>query len=995
VRTGTDGSVRVVTVLFADMVGSVEHTAAIDPEAAAELVQRIVNAMTTAVLDHGGDVDRLLGDGLFALFGARRAAEDAPERAVRAGFQLCAAVHALGQEATVGINTGSAYLGPVGSDTYAEHTAMGSTVNLAARLRAAAAPGEVLVGRSTRAATRGRVDYESRTVDVKGVGTVEAFRAAGLQTGKRLRGFEGRTTEIIGRATEQRMLADALDDLHQDHGGIVFVVGEPGLGKTRLVDELAERSRTLGIRTVQARCEESNSASYGVWAEALRQIRATSDTSISTSVDVLFLTGEAADADADALTDLGPAALRNRLLRSLEQLWLDVANERPTLLVLEDLHWADRLSLAVVERVIAHVAECPLLVVATQRPDTDQPSAELPERANVLAPEQLRVLRLRELPPFEAHRLLARLLERDEAVDIAATLGVERAQGNPLFLEELVAAAVDAGLLEPASNGWALSAAATTRDPTALEVPDTLQTIVLSRVDRLTPELQQQLRTASVLGRTFFVDELEEMVDGDPLLLPHLDELEERGLVFRDDTRTEPAFSFKHALVHETIYTSILRRHRGPLHRAAALAIERCRGVDVAVDRLAQQWDATTDDAAAFTALSRAAAAAHRTFQLDAALDFLDRASARVGRLDLPTDALVDLDERRGDLMELAGRHQTARNSYTAAMNSLDPAARLVSARLRRKEAHCWTIEHDYDEAARAYAEAAQLLDQIADRGDDWWHERLQIVVDEARMNYWRSGTDRMAELDKAFDADITAHGSARQIADHLTARMMRWMRTGRYAIDDDCLQLARRVARRSADDPDLAHRSFMVFNYGFTLLLRRDLDAAHDVLTQSLELAQRAGDVITQSRIHTYLAVWARFAGDAEACRSHTDVALAAAAAGGMTEYDGAGRGNLAWLARRVGAHDEAERLAREAIELWQPLELVYGFQWTARMPLLAVLTERGDLTEAGQQAVAMNDVHQQVLTSPLMPLLEAAQTGSRVALAELVRAGTPLGYC
>ena len=249
----------------------------------------------------------------------------------------------------------------------------------------------------------------------------------------------------------------------------------------------------------------------------------------------------------------------------------------------------------------------------------------------------------------------------------------------------------------------------------ALDVPDTLQTIVLSRVDRLVPENQRILRTASVLGRTFF---------GDELACHRRRRARPRPPARRDRSprprvprrhRAEPTYAFKHALVHETISSSILRRHREPLHRAAAQAIEHCRGIDGTPDRLADHWDATTDDAAAFTALTRAAAAAHRTFQLDTALDLLDRATIRADRLDLDAYTLADLDERRGDLLELAGRHEAARASYTAAADHLGPGARFAAARLQRKQADCWTIEHDYERAATAYHDSAQVLETIAE----------------------------------------------------------------------------------------------------------------------------------------------------------------------------------------------------------------------------------------------------------------------------------------
>jgi hypothetical protein len=663
------------------------------------------------------------------------------------------------------------------------------------------------------------------------------------------------------------------------------------------------------------------------------------------------------------------------------------------LLVLEDLHWADTLSWDGCARVLGLVGRAPLLVAATYRPDVDDEGQQLIDEARRLAPAHVGESSLSELDETDADRLLASLLRTTEVGQMASALGLERAQGNPLFVEELVASAVEAGRLQPDAAGWILGSEADGWDPTAA-VPETLQTLVLGRVDRVSPPERRLLFSASVLGPRFVVHELRAMLDEPNGLDDELDALSRRSLIRRDELAAEAVYSFKHALVRDTIYHSILRRNREPLHRAAALAIESsARELDVEAERLAYHWDSTSDDERAVAALVRAARVSYAAYRLQAALRHVERALLRGGDA-LAPDTRLQLEERRGDILALEGSHDEARSAYDAATSTVQPGSQ-ARARLLRKAARTLMFEHDYDRASTVLGDGAAILDALDDRDQPWWDDRLQIVVDEMQLNYWRNNTERMAELEAQFADTITAKGSPRQQADFLTGQAMIAMRTTRYAIDDDTLDLVARIDALSRDDPDLAHRSFMVFNHGFCLLWRRDLEAARRRLGEALALAERGGDATTQARCRTYLAVVERFAEQPGACGEHSEAARELATATSMSEYVGAAEGNLAWIAWREGRVDDARERCDRAIAAWASIDLIYGFTWLARMPRLAILTADSDHEAAAEEAIAMTRPDHQRLTDPIADLLAAATTADPDALGALVEAARPLAYC
>ena len=424
---------------------------------------------------------------------------------------------------------------------------------------------------------------------------------------RRLRGFEGRTAEIVGRTPEAWRWPARWPIWNR--AAAAWHSWRATLGWER-PDWSRSWPRGLtprGVRTLVVRCVESGGAPYAIWVDAVRQLRAAAPGTALDQPEIRYLLGEASDSERRDMESLEPDARRARLLDGLRTFWADASLERTTLLVLEDLHWSDRLSLDVAELVLSLVVDLPLMLVATFRPEVDHRCHLLVTAIERIAPGRSHQIVLGELDETDTLQLVARLLERSDADEIAASLAVDRAQGNPLFVEELVAAAVEDGRLRHGGHGWAIVESA---DLAAAEtsIPLTLETIVLSRVDNLGPGERRLLQTASVLGRTFDFGELTSMLDDGADHHGSLDVLEHRGLVFRadPDRLNERRYSFKHALVRDTVYATLLRRSREQLHAAAAGVIEaRCSDLDAEAERLAHHWDASSDDAEAVSALAR------------------------------------------------------------------------------------------------------------------------------------------------------------------------------------------------------------------------------------------------------------------------------------------------------------------------------------------------------------------------------------------------------
>jgi class 3 adenylate cyclase/tetratricopeptide (TPR) repeat protein len=587
------GERKPVTALFADVVDSTRLAESMDPEDWAEVANRLYEVADTAVTRYDGTITQLSGDAVVALFGAPVAHEDDPERAVRAALELTDAVAQMSEgvraefgfdlRVRVGVNTGLAVVGRVGGPGHEEYTALGDAVNVAARMQTAAHPGTVLVTRATHERLADLVESVSRgALEVKGKREpVTAFEIVGIAArGPHTRGVPGLTSPMVGRAAELDRLVDLLALVGAGRGRMALVLGEPGIGKSRLLAEL--RDRRGGARWIEGRClsygrglanhlvidlvtsmvdGELTPASLGHLVDALL-----GDSAEEVAGHLLHLVGlPVGDEIAATLAELDPAAVRRRHLEALWKVLAAMADAGPLVVACEDLHWADAASVDLLAELAGIVDLHPVLLVVTSRHDRDAEGWRLVTRAREVLGDALTELRLEALSPDDSRALVANLLEIESLPGHVRQHILDRTDGNPFFLEEVIRALVDEGLITRSGRRWVASPRLTD-----VHVPETVHGLLLSRVDRLPAGARRCLRVAAVIGRTFPTGLLADLADDDLDVLAELGALEGHGLVRIESVTPELAYAFRHALVQEAAYAGLLRRERQRLHRRVA-----------------------------------------------------------------------------------------------------------------------------------------------------------------------------------------------------------------------------------------------------------------------------------------------------------------------------------------------------------------------------------------------------------------------------------------
>ena len=648
------GELRPVTVLCAGLAGEAE------PEAAAAGLDRLLAALETILGRYEARLDRLLGDSVVAVFGARQMHEDDAERAIQAALALVEATRERGKAGaqplgiSVGVVTGEAYFGPVGRGGQATHSVLGPLVNRAARLQGRAAAGQVLADRATHSRTRQAFAFQSLDSD----GTpapAQTYEVAGaLARPAKTRGIEGLRAELIGRDAELTKLQAALASVQAGQGQMVALISEAGLGKSRLVAELkqcvgADPERDMGVIAgsgfgdeaisshaqeiasphttglamtsqqlppvwLEGRClEMAASTSYGPFVDLLRGYfgaaadDAPCDSSMFACVirdglqafrDEGNLTTEQVDEIGPLLGNLlsvsfgddwderlrmaDPGQVRHRTFAALRVFFGALARQQPTVLVLEDLHWADSLSIDLIGELLGLLANHPLLLLCVYRPGREYPSERLAAVAERRCRECYSELRLHALTAEESRQMLASLLTVEGLPAQARELIVAQGEGNPFFTEEIVRDLIDAGLLYRDGATW--------RARERIEIahaPEGVQSVILSRVDRLPAGDKQVLQAASVLGRLYRPRVLARLISPDLSLEAALDRLAERDFVYLERTWPEEEYSFKHVLTQQAVYGTLLAGRKKQLHRQAAEAIEA-----LYPDNLAEHYDA-------------------------------------------------------------------------------------------------------------------------------------------------------------------------------------------------------------------------------------------------------------------------------------------------------------------------------------------------------------------------------------------------------------------
>jgi class 3 adenylate cyclase/tetratricopeptide (TPR) repeat protein len=604
-RFAREGERKEVTVLFADIRGSTELIQELDPEQAMQRLEPVLQAMAKAVHHFGGTVSRMHGDGIMALFGAPLAFEDHAVRACFAARAMIEAVARLREDEVairVGLSSGEVVVHSIGHDLSMEYDAVGLTTHLANRMEQLATPGTACMTARTARLAGGFIEVRPRgLVEVKGMTRpVEVFELVGTadQTRWQVRATAHSLTYFVGRETELRVLADALRHTRQGRGQIVAVAGEAGMGKSRLVHEFLRGPQIEDLVPVSgAAMPHDRNTPYQLIAQILRNwLRVESHDSQARIDEKLVAAIAALDERLGRvlpplrslldlpLQDAGwegldPALRRQQTLDAVRSLVLQSAASAPFILVVEDMHWADFESQALLDAVVASLGTAHLLVIVTYRPEYQNRWARH---------SYYSLVQLGPLENTAADGLLKGLLGDADDLQSLRSRMIEQTDGTPLFLEEMARTLVETGVLVSEPTRFRL-----TQSVDEVEIPDSVQSVLASRIDRLPSEERTLLQIASVIGKDVPVALLRAVAGlPDARLARQLIELQTQEFMHEVTGSSGAEYTFKHALTHSVAYDSMLMRHRRTLHAHVMAAIE-----DKFADRLDEFTERLADHA--------------------------------------------------------------------------------------------------------------------------------------------------------------------------------------------------------------------------------------------------------------------------------------------------------------------------------------------------------------------------------------------------------------
>jgi adenylate cyclase len=898
---------RRVTVLFADLTGFTSLAEGLDPETLRAFQNALFEVMASSVARYDGFVEKFVGDAVMAVFGAPRAHEDDPERAVDAALAMLDGIGDLGRRWArrlarsvtlhIGVHTGAVVAGSLGSGAGGTYAVTGDTVNTAARLLNAAEPGSVLVSATTQALTQHRFEFAPPVeLALRGkaqpmrVFQVLGRRSAAAQASPRGLSELGLTSPLVGRETQLAQLTAAFDAAQVGRGQLVCVTGEAGVGKSRLLAEFfarlqSSRADAMAATCVRrAACSSLGEPTYGSFGALFRDAyRVEQGDSLVVAQHKLHdglraLGADAGEADAVARVlnyllgmeparpnDIEPEQLQRQIVLAARALLERRLATQPLMIVLDDVHWADSASIDLLLEVLEQLADRPLLLILCQRPDA---------RALRTAHAGQFLVALEPLGAAETHGLVDQLLDGtgDAGLTPVRELVMARAGGNPLFVEEIVRSLASAGQLLQQGGKWRLAAP----DGGTPEVPPTLYGLLLSRIDRLGADERRTLQEAAVLGADFDADLLRSIAAAPAAATDAALELLAAAELLCSQGGTR--WRFSHALLHEVAYQNLLLARRGELHARAGRALEQreaqCSSVGgspgprtlAELEALGHHWSLSPDKLRGAHYLLAAGDWARAVYANEDAMRHYRRAMGTLDEADgTPDEAFIQLQlgahERLADMQALAGQREEALQHYATILESLSlrDEEPVRAARVLRKIGGLHWEAGERERAAACFNEGLARLGELGDA-----IERAHLFQELGRLAF-RAGdnTGALGWARRALDEVPAApHGGEPDVERARAATIVRAEASNTVGValarlgrpDEAVKEIEHSVAQAEA----LGLLQAACRGYTNLGVLYATLDPQRSIETclRGLETARKVGDLAFQSRLYANLAV-------------------------------------------------------------------------------------------------------------------------------------------
>ena len=917
---------RLTTILFADLSGFTALATGSDPEDVRDIANTCFEFLNAAIQKHGGTIHKYDGDLVIALFGMPTAHEDDPEQAVTTALDMMACLPDMNRALSsrmkkamslglhVGISSGIVIFGHVGTKVKTEFTAMGEVVNLASRLKDSAKDGEILVSEAVFRASRYLFDFEVvPPIALKGIQQeVKIYRPLRIKAKPNSkRGLTGLHAPMVGRDRELGALEDAVRRLSFGQGGVFFVLGDAGLGKSRLMAELktwlGSARLTIAPSILEGRC-----LSYGetlpYWPflailrsifglgdhdstdelkeKVIRQYRAVAGEHGPELMPYLgYLLSISFGADADEkIRHLDPQMLQLQIMVSIKRLLTDLTGQQSLILVIEDYHWIDAASLALLEFIVDMPRIERLLVVCLSRIEKEKAFHVTKEKLKRQLGDRFREVALQPLDASQCERLLDNLLSTPGFPTEFKERVIARAEGNPFYLEEIVRSLIDRGVLRRQADGWRVTA-----DAARLEIPDTMQALTAARVDRLEQDAKEILQVAAVIGRSFPARLVEAVSGVDSLMLSlHLATLDEHEYIQVLQYEPELEYVFRHPIMQEVVYNGLLKRRRREVHRRTAEMIEQLyRGrLEELTEQLAHHYANGDDLDRAIELLRKAGDRARQRYANDEAIRYFNQIVEIIGQMaeTSRTDHARSLWAAIEDLGDVYGH----KSEYTVAMACFDrlyEVARedgVVRCRSRRKKAEMLVHQGNFEAALSVAGEAEKTL--IGDSAVE--------LVEKAEIMGLRSWVYRIkGDLDQA----VAKGEQGLSIIDSLE-------RMHDPGVPDAArFKLKAKLAR----------------NLGVIFYTKNDLEKAVALYEQSLAISDRSGEKQGIAAAYGNLGIIYRKKGEFTRAIESLQKYLSISEQVGDRQKVGLALGNLGVVMRDLGDDNRALELFKKYLEI------------------------------------------------------------------------------
>ena len=918
------GQRRNVTVLFADISGYTSLANRMDNEDLFELVQRFSNLLANDVYKYDGIVDKFTGDGIMALFGAPIANENNAELAVFSGLDMLADVTQLNQDmrhlldipllVRVGLNSGSVIVGGIGTNMLMNYTAIGDTVNMAQRLEEAAEPGTVLVSQSVYNQVRTQFDANSIfNLRLKGIPQpTTGYRILGRKAKPgSVRGIEGLRAPMVGRDAELKRLMGSIGSLATyQQGQFILVEGEAGLGKSRLIAELKTMTRQAPVTILEGfSLTYRRNVSYWIFQDLLQNyLHVTADSSPQEVREILgrlvngclqtrarevlpflehLLGLPLSDAAAARRIDFMDASqLRQQIFIAIRDLLTAEAERRPLLIILEDLHWADEGSLELLQFLLDSTKSIPIMFLAVTRPFKQGALQRIVDWSIENLKDNFTTISLKSLSPDQSNELLNQLLVIPNLPERFLEQIIQKASGIPFYLEEILRMLIDQGVLQRVDSRWLLRKDA---DISSIGVPDTLQGLILNRFDRLVPEERRVLQIGSVIGNRFslgvLTTVLHEQEQGD--LEQSLNELIDRDFIQPQPDQTGVWYQFRHVIVSDAIYSTLLKSDRSELHGRVAQAIESIyqEKLESQIDLLARHYSWSPNKEQALKYLILAGQKAARRYLNDQAQQYYRDALALLPNIEHTLSQEIQVHIGLGDVFVLVGEFEQAREHYQIGLNRLGSGAGdeniIERSMLYRNIGTTYERMGNFEEALECLETSEKILEGAPERPG----EKAQVLNDIGWIHF------RRGDLDKAEGYLRTALELSRStLLYDVTASILN--RLGGVHYQKDQLDQASHYVRESLKlreeigDTVAVARSYN--NLGLLDWKRGHWEEALENFSRSVELNTSLGDIEAMIMLHNNMGLLQTDRGNMIEALNHLEFSLASAQQIGMSSRVG-----------------------------------------------------------------------------------------------------------